>query len=74
MRNQIPCPDCHVSIHFDLNLLLAGRAFSCPRCRASISLHPASQPQLSKAVDGFAELQKLNDKANAASANALGEQ
>ncbi|MGF1706816.1 hypothetical protein [Enterovibrio baiacu] len=74
MKNKIPCPDCNMSIYFDLNLLLAGQAFSCPRCSASISLHPASQPQLSKAVEGFAELQKLNEKANAASANALGEQ
>ncbi|MDD1781667.1 hypothetical protein LRP49_10720 [Enterovibrio sp. ZSDZ35] len=69
MKSQLPCPDCQTSISFDLNMLLSGTSFSCPCCNLRFNLAPCSKPQLTKAVEGFAELQHLNQQANAAASN-----
>lgn len=67
MKSHLPCPDCQTSISFDLHMLLSGTSFSCPRCNLTFSLDPCSKPQLTKAVEGFAELQRLNNEANTTS-------
>ncbi|MDD1794533.1 hypothetical protein L4D06_03125 [Enterovibrio makurazakiensis] len=72
MKSQLPCPDCRTSISFDVSMLLSGTAFSCPCCELSFSLDPSSKPQLSKAVEGFAELKRLNHEAKHSSASVMG--
>lgn len=72
MKSQLPCPDCQTCISFDLDMLLSGTSFSCPCCKLSFSLDPGSRPQLNKAVEGIAELQRLNQHAKSASLDAAG--
>ncbi|WP_028025344.1 hypothetical protein [Enterovibrio calviensis] len=71
MKSQLPCPDCRTSISFDVSLLLSGTSFSCPCCALKFSLDPSSKPQLSKAVEGFAELKRLDNEAKHASTNVM---
>ncbi|CZF81432.1 hypothetical protein GCE9029_02606 [Grimontia celer] len=72
MKSELPCPDCKTSISFDLKMLLSGTSFSCPCCNLKFSLDPGSKPQLTKAVEGFSELQRLNQQASASSSQVMG--
>ena len=55
---SIPCPVCGTPIPFDINRLLRGERFSCPKCEAKVSLSPESRPQTQDAVDKLNKLKK----------------
>ena len=58
---SIPCPVCGTLIPFDINSLLRGERFSCPKCEAKVSLSPESCPQVQDAVDKLNKLKGMNE-------------
>lgn len=65
---SIPCPDCQTPIPFDINLLIQGSQFTCPRCKASIGIAQESLSQVKNAKEKFDEMkstvmqQKMKDQ------------
>lgn len=55
---SIPCPVCGTSIPFDINRLMRGEKFSCPKCEAKVLLSPESRPQTQDAADKLNKLKK----------------
>lgn len=57
----IPCPVCRTPIPFDINRMLKGERFSCPKCDATIALTSESCHQVQDAVDKLNKLNKENN-------------
>jgi hypothetical protein len=57
-EQNIPCPVCSTKIPFDLNELLKGVKFKCPKpaCDASVGLASESKEIVEKAVNKFEEI------------------
>lgn len=55
-HQTIPCPVCGTPIPFEINRMLRGEVFSCPRCDAKISLSSECCPQVQEAIDKLNKL------------------
>ena len=55
-HQKIPCPVCGTPIPFEINRMLRGEVFSCPRCDAKISLSSECCPQVHEAIDKLNKL------------------
>lgn len=59
--NTIPCPVCKTPIPFNVQSLMAGVNFSCPKCFASIGLSAESVPVVE---DTMQKLEAVNTNKN----------
>ena len=58
---SISCPICNTAIPFEINPLLQGERFKCPKCEATISLLTESRPQVQNAIDKLNNIKQSND-------------
>ena len=53
---NINCPDCGTKIPLDINLLLQGKSFPCPKCSIEIQLQSNSVDTVKSAMSSFEAL------------------
>ncbi|MGD2085452.1 MAG: hypothetical protein PVH61_04630 [Candidatus Aminicenantes bacterium] len=56
MKINIQCIICQTMIPMDPDLLVQGKAFTCPKCAAQIALSVESIPVASAALEKFNKL------------------
>ncbi|PCK07276.1 MAG: hypothetical protein COA42_15060 [Alteromonadaceae bacterium] len=55
-QQKMPCPACGNEIIFDTYMLMAGQAFSCGQCHASIGVATSSVPVVKDAMEKFEQI------------------
>lgn len=55
-NQSIPCPVCNTKIIFDIESLLSGQKFSCPKCSAVIGLSKESVEPTKEILEKYKKL------------------
>jgi transcription initiation factor IIE alpha subunit len=55
-EQKIPCPVCSTQIPFEVNSLLRGEKFACPKCHSIVAIAQESIQETKKVVEQYEKL------------------